>query len=116
MSYTFVVSNCSGSCLINTRFNPALELDKNKMYEMALVNLETYWSFPNVTEKNNNFTFTNEKNTHIILIPVGAYELSQINDYIQNKIKELGYPKDTITIKPNISTLKCNLAIAKGLM
>ena len=51
MSYTFSISNCSGNCSkINTKFNPPLELDKNKQYEMALVNLETYWSFPNVTE------------------------------------------------------------------
>ena len=57
MSFTFVISNCSGGCAkINTIFNPPLELDKNKRYEMALVNLETYWSFPNVTLKNNDFS------------------------------------------------------------
>ena len=79
MSYTFFVSNCGDECCITTKFNPPLQLDKNKRYEMALVNLETYWSFPNDTEKNNNFTFTDEKNTHILLIPVCAYELAQIN-------------------------------------
>ena len=114
MSFTFVVSNCDGKCHINTRFNPPLELDKNKRYEMALVNLETYWSFPNINDKNNDFSFTNGKVTHKILIPKGAYELSQINNYIQSKMKEMGYPKDSIIIRPNISTLKCILTVAKG--
>ena len=115
MSYTFSISNCSGNCSkINTKFNPPLELDKNKQYEMALVNLETYWSFPNINDKNNDFSFTDGKVTHKILIPVGAYELSQINNYIQSKMNEMGYPKDSIIIRPNISTLKCILAVAKG--
>ena len=113
MSCTFVISNCGDKCRITTEFNPPLGLDKNKRYEMALVNLETYWSFPNVTEKNNDFTFTDGKVNHKILIPKGAYKLSQINDYIQSKIGELSYPKNSTTIKPNISTLKCNLTIAK---
>ena len=36
-----------------TRFNPHIQLKKNKSYEIALVNLETYYSFPNVTSENN---------------------------------------------------------------
>ena len=53
-----------GSCQIvvssnktrfNTRFNPPMKLDKNKKYEMALVNLETYYTFPNIDALNNYF-------------------------------------------------------------
>jgi hypothetical protein len=33
---------------IKTKFNPVLQLDEAKEYEMALVNLETYYSFPNI--------------------------------------------------------------------
>ena len=80
MSYTFVVSNCGKDCHIKTKFNPTLELDKNKEYEMALVNLETYWSFPNITEKNNLFRYSNGSEWTEIKIPKGAYELRQIND------------------------------------
>ena len=72
MSYTFVVSNCGDKCHIKTKFNPPLELDKNKSYELALVNLETYWSFPYINEHNNHFKFTDGKNVHEILIPKGA--------------------------------------------
>ena len=86
MSYTFVIDNEKSSkdskYRINTRFNPTLELNKTKNYEMALVNLETVWSFPNVTEKNNLFKFSKGSVVHRILIEKGAYELSAINRYI----------------------------------
>ena len=35
------------STKIKTTFNPPLELDRTQKYEMALVNLETYYAFPN---------------------------------------------------------------------
>ena len=45
-SFQIIVS--SNKTTFNTRFNPKLELDKDKVYEIALVNLETYYSFPNI--------------------------------------------------------------------
>ncbi len=115
MSYTFVISNCDGRCeKIKTTFNPPLELDKDKRYELALVNLETYWSFPNITEKNNQFKFGDGITTHEIFIPTGAYELTQINEYIQARMLELDYPKDSITITANPHTLKAVLEVKKG--
>ena len=41
----------------NTRLNPTLQLDRDKEYEIALVNLETYYSFPNIDETNNVFVY-----------------------------------------------------------
>ena len=114
MSYQFVVSNCGNNCQIKTKFNPPLELDPNKQYEMALVNLETYWSFPNVTEKNNLFKFSDLKENYSILIPKGAYELAQINQYIQVEMKNLGFKENIITLVPNLNTLKCLMYITKG--
>ena len=31
---------------IKTKFRPIIQLDKDRKYEMALVNLETFYSFP----------------------------------------------------------------------
>jgi len=36
-----------------TQFNPHIQFKKNKSYEIALVNLETDYSFPNITSENN---------------------------------------------------------------
>ena len=41
-----------------TRFKPALQLDRDKEYEIALVNLETCYSFPNIDETNNVFVYS----------------------------------------------------------
>ena len=41
-----------------TRFNPKLQLDRDKKYEIALVNLETYYSFRNIDETNNVFVYS----------------------------------------------------------
>ena len=40
-SFQVIVSGNQSS--FNTLFNPKIELDRNKVYEIALVNLETYF-------------------------------------------------------------------------
>ena len=46
------------STKIKTTFNPPIELDLTRNYEMALVNLERYYSFPNLSEENNVFRYS----------------------------------------------------------
>ena len=41
-----------------TRFNPHIQLKTDRKYEIALVNLETYYSFPNVDDTNNQFSYS----------------------------------------------------------
>ena len=56
ISFQIIVSDNKPS--FNTRFHPKLELDRDKVYEIALVNLETYYSFPNIDETNNVFVYS----------------------------------------------------------
>jgi hypothetical protein len=65
-----------------TSYSPPIELKKDKRYEMALVNLETYYSFPNIDKTNNIFKYSIDKGTKWleIEIPEGSYELNQINN------------------------------------
>ena len=76
------------------------------------MNLETYWSFPNVTEENNLFKFSDAKNTYYIFIPNGTY-LEQINAYIQQDLRNRGFKDDTITLTANLNTLKCVMKVSK---
>ena len=46
------------STKIKTTFNLPIELDRTRKYEMALVNLETYYSFPNLSDENNVFRYS----------------------------------------------------------
>ena len=50
-SYQIMVRGNESS--FKTMFSPSLELAKDKVYELAMVNLETYYSFPNINETNN---------------------------------------------------------------
>ena len=47
-SFQIIVSDSKSR--FKTRFNPTLQLDRDKEYEIALVNLETYYSFPDIDE------------------------------------------------------------------
>ena len=51
-SFTLVVSDSSAN--IQAKFNPPLYLQANRNYELAMVNLETYYSFANIREGDNN--------------------------------------------------------------
>ena len=71
------------------KFNPPIQLNKKKSYEMALVNLETYYSIPYITSKNNTFRYSPDggANWFVINIPTGSYDIEDINDVIQRGMK-----------------------------
>jgi len=118
-SFYILVSKKSSK--IRTRYNPLIELDRNKKYEIALVNLESYYSFPNLDSTNNNFRYSPDDGGAWIEIniPEGCYEIADINEYIQRIMKESGHydtvnDKPCISINPNSNTLKSVLTIAQG--
>ena len=55
---SFYILLSKKSAKIRTQFNPLIELDAGKKYEMSLLNLETYFSFPNIDATNNHFRYT----------------------------------------------------------
>ena len=93
---------------VDTRYNPPIQLNPKSQYEMALVNLETYYSFPNIDKTNNKLKYSSDGKTSwkIIEIPVGCYEIKALNA----EIKRLT-DSTSIEIKPNLNTLKCILTI-----
>ena len=52
-SFTLIVSDHNAN--IRTTFNPPLYLSANRNYELAMVNLETYYSFANIRGDNISF-------------------------------------------------------------
>ena len=55
-SFSNVVS--ANKTRFKTWFKPPIQLDKKKDYEIALINSETYYSFPNIGISNNCFTYS----------------------------------------------------------
>ena len=123
-STQIVVSD--NSTKIKTTFTPPLELDRTRRYEMDLVNLETHYYFPNLSDENNVFRYspcfidvrrddeddTWQRQWVEVQIPEGSYEITDIAETIKIAMKRNGHNDKNIKIKANMSTLKSVLKIS----
>ena len=105
-SFTLVVSDSTAN--IQTIFNPPLYLQANRNYELAMVNLEMYYSFANIRGDNNSFKWSVDggKTSTIIHVPTGCYEPKTINAEI---IRIRG--NSDITILPSVNMLQYILTV-----
>ena len=108
---TLILSGNESS--FTTFIDPPIHLDKNDKYEAALLSIDMYYSFPNITNENNNFSYsTDNGNTwKTITLDKGSYELKAINNEIQRQLISNGdYNQETnenyISITANVSKLK----------
>ena len=104
--------------IIQTYFDNPIELDLKKKYEIALVGLDTVHSYTNINSSNNVFRYSpnNGTQSYTIYIEEGAYELSELNDYLQNEMKkQVGslYREDGVVIGANLMTLRSTLKFGK---
>ena len=89
-SFTLVVSDSSAN------------MQANRDYELAMVNLETHYSFANIRKGSNSFKWSiDEGKTWTLLhIPTGCYEVKAINAEITRMCGN-----SDIAILPNVNTL-----------
>ena len=115
-SQNLIVMTGKGSKL-RTVFNPPLEYNLSSVgYEMSLIRLETYFSFPNITEnKNNAVNITINDKLYEIRIPTGCYDIESINTVLQKQLFSKGGQKEKteqyVILSANNNTLKCVLEI-----
>ena len=96
---------------VSTDFAPSLELDGP--YEIALQSLESYYSFPNIDEKNNKIRVSlNGALWHDLTFAVGCYEHEDINDELQRQVEVIGGKKTDIILKPNKNTFQTIMTIS----
>ena len=74
-------------------FKPPFQLHKKKDYEIALINLETYFSLPNIDRSNNCFSYSPSANApwFDIIIPEGSYHVKDNNEFIQREMRKNGH-------------------------
>ena len=115
-SFSIVVSD--NKTRFKTWFKPPIQLDKKKDYEIGLISLETYYSFPNIDRSNNCFIYSSNLDPlwFDIIIPEGSYHVEDINEFIQRAIrKKFHYDKendkDNIEISANTNTLKSEMIL-----
>ena len=84
-SFSIVVSD--NKTRFKTWFKSPIELDKKKDYEIALINLETYYSFSNIDRSNNCFSYSPGANApwFDIIIPEGSYHVGDIYEFVHEK-------------------------------
>src|SRR3989442_14473781 len=89
-----------------TQFDNPIQLTKEKRYEAAFFLLETFNTIPNVTNENNNFTYSADNGTtwKSIKLKKEAYEIEQINNEIQRQmIESRDYDVENDSMQINIS-------------
>ena len=113
-SFSIVVSE--NKTRFKTWFKPPIKLDKKKDYDIALINLETYYSFPNIDRSNNCFSFSPVANTpwFDIIIPEGSCHVEDISEFIQREMRKNYHhdkvnDKDNVEISANTNTLKSEM-------
>ena len=111
-SYQIIVSKNKSDFI--TVFNPSIQLDPNKEYEIALVDLETYYSFPNITSHNNEIRYFKRlgKVKHV-RFPTGSYEFEGLNKEIERQLEQNG-DKNAFKLTPNLNTFQSILEVKAG--
>ena len=81
-----------------TFHDPIIKLQENREYEAALLSIDMYYSFPNITNENNKFKYSTDAGHtwKTITLDTGSYELMHINDEIQRQmINNRDYNEET---------------------
>lgn len=118
MFRTFTLTGMSN--VLTSTYFPPIELNPNVSYGLGLVGFYSFNSIPNVNEDNNTFKYYDKNLSdadlklldedklklkwHTISIPRGAYEVTEINSYLQDKLGS-----HNISLRPNNNTLKCEI-------
>ena len=87
-SFSIVIND--NTTRLKTWFKPPIQLHKKKDYEIALINLETYYSFSNIDISNNYFPYALGPTApwFDIIIPEGSYHVEDINEFIHPQMRK----------------------------
>lgn len=96
----------------STSFNPPLQLDIKKSYEISLISSQIWYSWHNITSTNNLLYYTFDRRVFKrLLVPPGSYNIEDLNDEIKHLLENNGDNKTSITITPNYNTLKSRIEL-----
>ena len=89
--------------ILTVEYFPPINLATD--YVCGLINFQTFNSIPNIDQKNNLLHFGNL----IIKIPVGSYEIDDINEYVKDYLKINNHQNKAFLLKANNNTLKSEI-------
>ena len=115
----FYIVNRATTSQIKTKFATPLN---GRGYEIALTGLSTYYSFPNIDDRNNKIIIASKGEEHMVELPKGCYELFEVNKSISEamgwtieKDAEIVITADDVTLRSKlcIRTEKCYVVFPK---
>ena len=81
--------------------------------KIALQSLESYYSFPNIDEKNNKIRVSLDGvSWYDLTFAIGCYEHEDINNELQRQVEVIGGKKTDIILKPNKNTFQSIMTIS----
>ena len=98
-------------------YNPPIELDAAKTYELALISANIWRSWHNITPKNNKFRYSPSGDGSAwvdLTIRPGAYNITDINAVLKRLIKSKGHDPDSISLTPDYSTQRSIITLANN--
>jgi hypothetical protein len=101
----------SKNSLMNFSFPVPIELHSSRNYKAGLLWFSAYNTIFNVS-KTNNLLHYFYNGSHILALPHGAYEITQINSEINRQLKSKNLP--LITIGINHSTSQSTITLPEG--
>ena len=93
----------------DTIYKEPIELSNEKEYEIALVDLETYYSFPNISDHNNFIDYFNvlTREAKRIIVPKGSYGYSDLVKEIYRQLNG----EDAFKLSANTNTFQSRLEV-----
>lgn len=110
MSFTFTLTGTES--MMSSDFYPSIVLDEREEYQLGLIEFESWHSIPNIDATNNKFVYYDpdfpivDSTRQTIEIPKGAYEITNINDYLAAELKKVNR---IIKISANNNTLRTEI-------
>ena len=77
---TLTISGASFT--LEAQYFPPIKLSPNKNYVLGLVELLRFKSIPNIGSNNNKFYVAG----HVVFLPVGSYEIEDIDKILRQKL------------------------------
>lgn len=101
---TITLTLSGNSSILTAEYFPPIELKDDK-YVCGLIDFQTYNSIPNIDEDNNLFIIDDRTYN----IPTGSYEIDDIQTYLHKVLKIPKADKESLIIRANNNTLKCEI-------
>lgn len=108
---SFTIALSGDSATLHADFHPPIYLNSDSNYVIGLTNFETFNAIPNIDNQNNKVYFG--KDHEFLSIPLGSYEMDDVNKYLQDEFKKRNI---TFRLYANNNTLKSTITTSTNII